>query len=56
MEMQVLVHKATLTDEDHQRNEQLSSKDQNLPPLQVQYFGVSTITAFLTLVLARRCK
>ena len=40
MEIKILMHKASLTMEDHRKNEVLSSKKETTP-LQVQYIGVS---------------
>jgi hypothetical protein len=41
MEIDVLNHQASLTKDEHTRNEALSSKDAVRNPLQVQYIGVS---------------
>ena len=46
MEIGVLKHQASLSKEDHARNEALSSKDAVRKPLTAEYIGVSSLNFF----------
>lgn len=47
MEVKVLAHQMSLTPEQHKANDIRSAKTTDLPPMQVQYIGVSNHSSLM---------